>query len=276
MITRDHPLPVAQQCKVLQLARSTAYYQPRPVATEALALMRQMDALHLDFPFAGARMLRDLLRNMGHRVGRRRVARLMRLMGIQAVYRKPKTTQRHPAHPVYPYLLRGLRINRPNQVWATDITYIPMARGFVYLCAVIDWATRRVLSWRLSNTLTADFCIEAMQEAVACHGAPEIVNTDQGSQLTSLEFTELLQEHGIRISMDGRGAWKDNVMIERLWRSVKYDEVYLYAYDSVRAAQAGLDRYFQLYNQRRPHSALDGRTPDMAYFGQLSELPWAA
>jgi len=267
MIDRTHEVPVKRQCQLLSVARSTAYYKPKPISEDNLFLMRRIDELHLDFPFAGTRMLRDLLRQEERFVGRRRIGRLMRLMGIEALYRKPNTSKRHPSHPVYPYLLRGMVIDRPNQVWATDITYIPMARGFIYLCAVIDWATRRVMAWRLSNTLTADFCVEAMQEAITLYGKPEICNTDQGSQFTSLEFTDLLREHDIQISMDGKGCWRDNVMIERLWRSVKYDEVYLHAYDSVRAAHAGLDRYFKLYNQRRPHSSLDGRTPDEVYFG---------
>ena len=238
--------------------------------------MRRMDELHLDFPFAGSRMLRDLLRQEGYIVGRERISRLMRLMGIQAIYRKPKTSKRHPSHPVYPYLLRKMVIDRPNQVWATDITYIPMRRGFVYLCAVMDWASRRVLAWRLSNTLTTDFCVEAVQEAIDRHGVPEIFNTDQGSQFTSLEFTELLQENKIRISMDGRGAWRDNVFVERLWRSVKYDEVYLHAYNSVIEAKQGLDRYFKFYNQRRPHTAIDKKTPDEFYFENLPRQHCAA
>jgi len=238
--------------------------------------MRRMDELHLEFPFAGSRMLRDLLRQEGFAVGRERISRLMRLMGIQAIYHKPKTSNRHPSHPVYPYLLRKMVIDRPNQVWATDITYIPMRRGFVYLCAVMDWASRRVLAWKLSNTLTTDFCVEAVQEAIDRHGTPEIFNTDQGSQFTSLEFTGLLQEHKIKISMDGRGAWRDNVFIERLWRSVKYDEVYLHAYSSVMEARQGLDRYFRFYNQRRPHTALDKKTPDEFYFENLPRRHCAA
>jgi putative transposase len=276
MINRTHNVPVKRQCQMLGIARSTAYYQPRPESEENLHLMRRIDELHLDFPFAGTRMLRDLLRQENLFPGRRRIGRLMRLMGIEALYRKPKTSKRHPSHPVYPYLLRDMVIDQPNQVWALDITYIPMAKGFIYLCAVVDWATRRIMAWRLSNTLTADFCVEAMQEAIMRYGSPEICNTDQGSQFTSLEFTDLLREHGIKISMDGKGCWRDNVIIERLWRSIKYDEVYLHAYDSVRAAYAGLGRYVELYNRRRPHSALDGRTPDEVYFGSLPTLHHAA
>ncbi len=276
MIDRTHALSVVRQCQLLDLARATAYYQATPVSATELALMRRIDELHLDHPFAGARMLRNLLRRDGHAIGRRHVATLMRRMGIEAVYRKPRTSARHLAHPVYPYLLRNAEITRPNQVWAADITYIPMRRGFVYLCAVLDWASRRVLSWRLSNTLTTDFCLAAVQEAVARYGTPEIFNTDQGCQFTSLEFSGLLKEHGIRISMDGTGCWRDNVFVERLWRSVKYEEVYLHAYETISAAQQGLARYLAFYNQTRPHRALDGRTPDGVYFDNLPTRRTAA
>jgi putative transposase len=269
MINRTHALSVGRQCQILELSRSTAYYQPAPVSAADLVLMRQIDALHLEYPFAGARMLRDLLRHDGYMSGRRHVATLMRRMGIEAVYRKPRTSQRHPAHTVYPYLLRNAEITRPNHVWAADITYIPMQRGFVYLFAVLDWASRRVLAWRLSNTLTTDFCREAVQEALANYGTPEIFNTDQGGQFTSLEFTSLLKEHGIQISMDGTGCWRDNVFVERLWKSIKYEEVYLQAYETVSAAQQGLERYLTFYNQTRPHRALDGHTPDGVYFDNL-------
>jgi putative transposase len=258
------------------LSRSTAYYQPAPVSAADLVLMRQIDALHLEYPFAGARMLRDFLRNDGYMSGRRHVATLMRRMGIEAVYRKPRTSQRHPAHTVYPYLLRNAEITRPNHVWAADITYIPMPRGFVYLFVVLDWASRRVLAWRLSNTLTTDFCREAVQEALASYGTPEIFNTDQGCQFTSLEFTSLLKEHGIQISMDGTGCWRDNVFVERLWKSIKYEEVYLHAYETVSAAQQGLERYLTFYNQTRPHRALDGHTPDGVYFDNLPARRTAA
>ena len=266
MITRTHALPVIRQCQILALSRSTAYYQPTPVSGTELELRRRIDELHLDHPFAGARMLRDLLRQEGQAIGRRHVATLMRRMGLEALYRKPRTSHRHPAHPIYPYLLRDLTIRRPNHVWAADITYIPMARGFVYLFAVLDWASRRVLAWRLSNTLTTDFCLEAVQEAVGRYGTPEIFNTDQGSQFTSLEFTGLLKEHGIAISMDGTGCWRDNVFVERLWKSIKYEEVYLHAYDTVEAAHQGLERYLTFYNETRPHQALDGQTPDQGYY----------
>ncbi len=271
MIDRTHDLPVTRQCQILNLARSTAYYEPAPISLEDQALMRRIDELHLESPFAGGRMLRDVLRKEGHVIGRKRVRTLMRKMGIEALYQKPSTSPRQAAHPVFPYLLRDLTINQPNQVWATDITYIPMRRGFVYLAAVMDWATRKVLSWRVSNTLTTDFCLDAVCEAITRYGCPDIFNTDQGSQFTSSDFTGLLKKHNIRISMDGQGCWRDNVFVERLWRSVKYEEVYLYAYDSVSAAKASLERYFNFYNTRRPHQSLDGQTPDKMYFDNLPQ-----
>jgi putative transposase len=221
-------------------------------------------------------MLRDMLKREGHQIGRKHVATLMKKMGIEAVYKKPNTSRRHPAHPIYPYLLRNMEITRPNHVFAADITYIPMKRGFVYLFAVLDWASRRVLSWRLSNTLTTDFCIEAVQEAIHRYGAPEIFNTDQGSQFTSIEFTQLLKDNGIAISMDGKGCWRDNVFVERLWKSIKYEEVYLHAYETVSAAKSGIGRYLAFYNSRRPHSALDGSTPDEFYYRNLPALQEAA
>lgn len=245
------------------------YYQPVPVSAADLRLMRRLDELHLELPFAGSRMLRDLLAQDGHLIGRRHVVTLMRRMGIEALYRRANTSRRHPAHPVFPYLLRGLSIDRPNQVWAADITYIPMARGFVYLVAVLDWATRRVLSWRVSNSLSTDFCLEAVEDAIAKHGVPEVFNTDQGSQFSSSAFVGLLQQHGIRQSMDGKGCWRGNVIVERFWKSIKYEEVYLHAYDSVSAAKAGIERYVRFYNSRRPHKALDRRTPDTVYFNSL-------
>jgi putative transposase len=267
MIDRSHDLPVQRQAKVLTLARSTVYYKPRPVSAEDLALMRRLDELHLDYPFAGARMLRLLLQREGTRVGRRRIATVMKRMGIQALYRRPNSSKPEPGHKIYPYLLRGVKIERPNQVWATDLTYIPMARGFCYLVAVIDWFTRKVLAWRLSITMDAAFCIEALEEALARHGKPDIFNSDQGSQFTSQDFTKVLLDREIKISMDGKGAWRDNVFVERLWRSVKYEEVYLRAYDTVPHARASIARYLAFFNQQRPHSSLDGRTPDEAYFG---------
>jgi putative transposase len=275
MMNRSHTLPVTKQAKALGISRGSVYYRPKPVSEYDQGLMTRMDRLHMEWPFAGARMLRDLLRQEGLTVGRKHVATLMRRMGLEALYQKPKTTQRHPAHQVYPYLLRHLAITRVNHVWAMDVTYVPMAKGFVYLVAVVDWATRRVLAWRVSITMDVQFCLDAVEEAIERYGRPEIMNTDQGSQFTSHGFTGLLKTQGIRISMDGRGAWRDNVFVERLWRSVKYEEVYLYAYDSVAEARAGLARYFQFYNSRRPHSSLAGQTPDHVYF-QSQPQPRAA
>jgi putative transposase len=275
MIVPSHALPVVRQCQLLNLSRSSVYYTPQPVSAGDLALMRRIDELHLHHPFAGARMLRDLLGQEGFIVGRRHVGTLMQKLGIEALYRRPNTSRKHPQQPVFPYLLRGLEITRANHVWAMDITYIPMRKGFVYLAAVLDWATRRVLSWRLSNTLTTDFCLEAVEESLQRYGTPEIFNTDQGSQFTSSDFVELLRHHGIQQSMDGKGRWVDNVFVERLWKSVKYEEVYLHAYDSVAQAKHGLERYFRFYNQRRPHSSLDGQTPDQVYFNLLSFQPAA-
>ena len=276
MIDHKHALPLSRQAKALGMSRGSLYYTPRPVPAADLALMRRIDELHLDYPFAGSRMLQGLLRREGHTAGRRHVATLMKRMGIEALYRRPNTSKPEPGHKVYPYLLRGLAITRPNQVWAMDITYVPMARGFVYLAAVVDWFTRKVLSWRLSITLETAFCIEAVEEALARHGKPGIFNTDQGSQFTSADFTAVLTKAGIAISMDGKGAWRDNVFVERLWRSVKHEEVYLHAYDSVPQARAGLGRYIDFYNTRRPHSSLDGQTPDQAYFNALQPIPAAA
>lgn len=269
MIDRSHDLPLARQAQELGISRGSLYYQPRPVSAADLAVMRRVDELHLDFPFAGSRMLRDLLAGDGFQVGRLHVATLMKRMGIEAIYRKPNTSKPAPGHRIYPYLLRKLPVTRPNHVWAMDITYVPMARGFVYLAAVIDWFSRRVLSWRLSITMEAAFCIEALDEALARYGRPEIFNTDQGSQFTSHDFTSVLRRNDIAISMDGRGSWRDNVFIERLWRSIKYEEVYLKAYATVSEARASIGRYLNFYNGRRPHSSLDRRTPDQAYFTQL-------
>ena len=266
MIDRTHDLPLTSQALVLNISRRSLYYVPEPTSPADLALMRQMDVLHLEYPFAGSRMLRDLLAAEGSEVGRRHVTSLMRTMGIEAVYRRPNTSKPAVGHKIYPYLLRGLTIDRPNQVWATDITYIPMARGFVYLCAVMDWGTRRILAWRLSNTMEAEFCVETLEDALASHDRPGIFNTDQGSQFSGAAFTGVLIRNGIAISMDGKGAWRDNVFVERFWRSVKYEEVYLRAYEDVPQARASLGRYLTFYNTRRPHTALDRRTPDQAYF----------
>src|SRR5450755_4429930 len=272
MLDRSHDLPVARQALALGISRGSVYYLPRPVAASDLVVMRRIDELHLSFPFAGSRMLRDLLAGEGFAVGRLHVATLMKRMGIEALYRRPSTSKPAPGHKIYPYLLRKLAVTRPDQVWAMDITYIPMARGFVYLAAVVDWFSRRVLAWRVSITMEVAFCLEAAEEALARHGRPLVFNTDQGSQFTGQDFTGLLLDNAIAISMDGRGAWRDNVFVERLWRSVKYEEVYLRAYDSVGQARAALGRYLDFYNRKRPHSSLDARTPDHAYFEHLPQV----
>jgi putative transposase len=269
MIDRGHDLAITRQAEALNISRGSVYYLPRPVSAADLAIMRRLDELHLQFPFAGSRMLRGLLAGEGIKVGRRHVRTLMKRMGIEALYRRPRTTKPEPGHKIYPYLLRDMAITRPNHVWAMDITYIPMARGFVYLAAVLDWASRRVLSWRLSITMEAAFCVEALEEALAKYGKPEIFNTDQGSQFTGAAFTGVLAKNDIAISMDGKGAWRDNVFVERLWRSIKYEEVYLRAYDSVGEGRQSIGRYLDFYNGRRPHSSLDGMTPDQAYFAEL-------
>jgi putative transposase len=271
MISREHQLPVKRQAQLLDISRSSVYYQPRPVRPGTLALMRRIDELHLELPFAGSRMLRDLLRLEGTRAGRHRIRRLMRIMGIEALYRRKNTSIRHAEHPVYPYLLRNLTIDQPNQVWASDITFVPMARGFVYLVAIIDWATRKVLSWRLSNTLTSDFCVEALEEAIARYGTPGIFNTDQGSQFTSLAFTSVLKAHGVQISMDGKGCWRDNVFVERLWKTIKYEEVYLHAYCTVSEARLRLRKYIDFYNRRRPHKSIGQVPPDVRYYALLPQ-----
>ncbi|WP_168266316.1 IS3 family transposase [Rhizobium leguminosarum] len=276
MIDREHKLSVVRQAKLLGFSRGSVYYLPRPVSDGDLALMRRIDELHLDYPFAGSRMLQGLLRGEGLETGRLHVATLMKKMGIEAIYRRPNTSKPAPGHKIYPYLLRKLAVTRPNQVWAMDLTYIPMARGFVYLCAVVDWFSRRVLSWRLSITMEAAFCIEAVEEALARYGKPEIFNTDQGSQFTSIDFTAVLKKAEIAISMDGKGAWRDNVFVERLWRSIKYEEVYLHAYKTVSEACVGIGRYLTFYNGRRPHSSLDRQTPDQAYFNALTPMMVAA
>ena len=258
------------------MAKSTAYYRPVPVSERDLIIMRRMDEYHLEYPFAGSRTLRDWLNRDGFGVGRDHVRTLMRRMGSHAIYCKPRTSAPRPGHKIYPYLLRHPTIDKPNQAWAMDITTIPMKRGFIYLAAVIDWYSRKVLAWRLSNTMTTDFCIEAVEEAIDKYGPPEIFNTDQGSQFTSAEFTGLLKAHNIRTSMDGKGRWVDNVFIERVWRSVKYEEVYLHAYASVSEARAGLDKYFRFYNTFRTHQSLDRQTPDAVYFNHAADLRSAA
>lgn len=276
MIDRKHKLSVVRQASLLGISRGSVHYLPRPTPEADLVLMRRMDELDLDYPFAGSRMLQALLKRDGFEVGRLRVATLMRTTGIEAIYRRPNTSKPAPGHKVFPYLLRKVPMTASNQVWAMDITYVPMARGFVYLAAVVDWFSRRVLAWRLSISMDASFCIEAVEEALARHGRPAIFNTDQGSQFTSMAFTGVLKAAGIAISMDGRGAWRDNVFVERLWRTIKYEEVYLRAYASVSEARASLGRYLAFYNAARPHSSLDRQTPDEAYFNQQQPIPAAA
>lgn len=269
MIERGGGLSVARQCELLALPRSTFYYQPAVASAAELELMRRIDELHLAFPWMGSRSLRDQLNRAGIALCRDKVRRLMRKMGIHALYRRPRTTIPEPAHKVYPYLLGERHIERPDQVWCADVTYIPMARGFLYLVAVMDWHSRKVLAWRLSNTLTAAFCVEALQEALARFGKPDIFNTDQGSQFTSEAWTSLLKAAGVAISMDGKGRWMDNVFIERLWRTIKYEEVYLRAYDTVAEARAGIGRYLAFYNASRTHQALGRQTPDEVYYHGL-------
>lgn len=266
MVLREHAdLSLSRQCRILSISRSSIYYAPQGESPENLALMRRIDELFLRYPFYGSRQMARQVRRDGVRVGRHRVRRLMRLMGLEAIYRAPKTSVPHPEHRVYPYLLRGLAIERPDQVWCADITYIPVQRGFLYLVAIMDWATRHVLSWRLSNTLDAGFCIEALKEAMARYGKPEIFNTDQGSQFTSFEFTGLLKDAEVAISMDGRGRCLDNIFIERLWRSLKYEAVYLHELTDGFKAERVIAEWIGFYNGERPHSVLAGRTPAEAY-----------
>lgn len=276
MIDRKHKLSLTCQAQALGISRGSVYYHPRPVSVADLALMRRIDELHLDYPFAGSRMLKGLLVGERYKTGRLHVRTLMKRMGIEAIYRRPNTSKPAPGHKIYPYLLRNLSVIRPNQVWAMDITYIPMARGFVYLAAVVDWFTRRVLAWRLSITLEVDFCIEAVEEALARYGKPDIFNTDQGSQFTSIDFIKMLKDSDIAISMDGKGAWRDNVFVERLWRTIKYEEVYLHAYQDVPQARKAIGKYLTFYNSKRPHSSLDGQTPDQVYFNPPRPIPVAA
>ena len=261
VVDHRHPsLSIVRQCRLLDISRSGLYYQPKGISEDDLVHMKLIDRQYLATPFYGARKISACLKGHGHLVNRKRVRRLMRLMGLKAIYRRPRTSRAAPGHKIYPYLLSGMKITRPNQVWAADITYIPMARGFLYLVAIIDWYSRYVLSWRLSNTLDAGFCVEALEEALR-RGKPEIFNTDQGSQFTSEAFTGLLESHGVKISMDGKGSYNDNLFIERLWRTVKYEEVYLKAYQDGREARIGLGNYFSFYNTKRPHQALGYRTP---------------
>jgi len=276
MIDRKHQLAISRQAKLLEISRGSVYYRPKPVSEEDLALMRQIDELHLEHPFMGARMLRDQLSRMGFKVGRKHVSMLMKKMGIEALYRKPRTSKKHPEHAVYPYLLRGKVINRANQVWALDTTYIPMAQGYVYLTAVVDWASRKVLAAKIAITLEAVHAVEVLQDAFNRYDKPEIINTDQGSQFTAYEFVQAVKSRGCQISMDGRGAWRDNIFVERLWKTIKYERVYLYAYDSVSEARSSIMQYLAWYNQSRPHSKLDKMTPDEAYGMMLPAVNLAA
>ena len=276
MIDRDHELSITRQASLVGISRGAVYYLPRAVSEADLALMRRIDELHLEHPFMGARMLRDQLRREGSQVGRKHVGTLMRRMGIEALAPQPGTSKREPGHKVYPYLLRYLAITHSNQVWALDTTYIPMAKGYVYLIAVVDWASRKVLAAKITMTLEACHAVDVLQEAFNRHGTPEIVNTDQGSQFTAAEFVKAVEDRGCRLSMDGRGAWRDNVFVERLWKSVKYERVYLHAYDSVAEARTSIMQYLDWYNRARPHSQLEKRTPDEAYAVMLPTVKQAA
>jgi putative transposase len=265
-------LSITKQCKILELSRSGVYYTPVPVSNKDMELMRTIDRIHLELPCLGSRGMRNELRNEGRKTGRTHVRTLMRKMGIEALYKKPRLSMPHPEHKIYPYLLRGLDITKANEVWCSDITYIPMAKGFCYLTAIMDWASRKVLSFRLSNTLDVSFCIEALEEAILKYGTPDIFNTDQGSQFTSEAFTNILIDNNIRISMDGQGRWMDNVFIERLWKTVKYEEVYIKAYESITHAKGELKKFFDRYNKRRCHQGLDNRTPDEVYWSTLPKM----
>lgn len=269
MIKSNQKLSIVRQCKLLDIHRSGIYHQPKPISPVNLTLMREIDEIHINRPFLGVRRITDELCEAGQEINHKRVHRLMRIMGIAAIYPKPNTSKSNPAHKIYPYLLRNLDINRPNQVWATDVTYIPMPSGFVYLTVIMDWYSRKVLSWRLSNSMDSQFCIDALEEAIYRYGTPEIFNSDQGSQFTSDAFTKVLKDHHIRISMDGRGAWRDNVFVERLWRSVKYEEVYLNAYDTIAEAKRGIGNWIEYYNHARKHQTL-GTTPELMYAGSAS------
>jgi len=276
MIDRTHELSVSRQCQLLEIGRSSYYYQAVPVSQADVDLMRLIDEIHLKYPFYGSRKIREELKDRGFKVGRGHVRTLMWKMGIEALYQKPRLSEPHPGHKIYPYLLRNMEITQANEVWVADICYLPMAKGFCYLVAVMDWASRKVLSWRLSNTLDPSFCTEALEEALKNYGTPEIFNTDQGSQFTSEAFTGILSARGIRISMDGKGRWMDNVFIERLWKNVKYEEVYLKGYRSIAEARRELEIYFEFYNRRRWHQGLDNRTPDVVYWASRQRSQVAA
>lgn len=267
----QHPkLSISAKCRLLSISRASVYYEARPIPPDDLAILREIDQYFLDNPCLGSRKMTALLRRSGHVINRKKVQRLMRQLGIQAIYAKPNTSQPHPKHPIYPYLLKGLEINRSNQVWCADITYIPMQKGFLYLVAIMDWYSRKVLAWRLSNSMDADFCVEALQEALRRHGRPDIFNTDQGSQFTSTAFTSVLQDAGVQISMDGRGRYLDNIFIERLWRTVKHECIYLHAPPTGRELRDLLQRWFAYYNHNRLHQALDYQTPNEFYLASLA------
>ena len=272
MIDMEHKLPITKQCKILELSRSSIYYEPAPVSDKDRELIRLIDEIHLEEPYLGSRRIKIILKRKGYKVGRTHVSTLMRKMGIETIYKKPRLSKPHPGHKVYPYLLRGFKITEANSVWCSDITYIPMARGFCYLVAIMDWASRKILSWRLSNTLDVSFCIEAIEEAILKYGRPNIFNTDQGSQFTSDDFTDILKNNNIHISMDGKGRWRDNIFIERLWKTVKYEEVYIKAYESISHAKKELKKFFERYNTWRPHQGLAERTPDEVYYGTLPKI----
>ena len=269
MIDKEHPLPITEQCKILQISRSSLYYDPVLLRDKDRELIRLIDEIHLEDPCLGSRGMKSALKISGHKVGRIHVRTLMRKMGIEAIYKKPRLSKPHPGHKIYPYLLRGLDITEANSVWCSDITYIPMAKGFCYLVAVMDWASRKVLSWRLSNTLDGSFCIQALEEAIHKYGKPEIFNTDQGSQFTSLEFTSILTDNNIKISIDGRNRWMDNIFVERFWKTFKYQEVYLKTYKSISHAKKDLTRFIDRYNAWRPHQGLNDRTPNEVYYKTL-------
>lgn len=275
MIDRGHALSISRQAQLVGISRGSIYYQPKPVNTVDLELMCHIDELHLEHPFMGARMLRDQLNRKGFVVGRKHISTLMKRMGIEALYKKPNTSKKHPGHKVYPYLLRDLSIDEANQVWALDTTYIPMAKGFAYLTAVVDWASRKVLASKVVITLESCHAVDVLQEAFTHHGRPEIVNTDQGSQFTAEEFVQAVKDNDCKLSMDGRGAWRDNVIVERLWKSVKYERVYLYAYDSVSEARKSIMEYMDWYNQFRPHSSLGRKTQEEAYVEMLPVIEMA-
>jgi putative transposase len=267
LVEPENPgLSITKQCELLQISRSSWYYEALGESELNLTLMRLIDGQFLETPYYGARQMARYLRRQGYQVNRKRVRRLMQKMGLMAIYQKPTTSKPHPEHEIFPYLLRGVDIQSPNQVWCSDVTYIPMQKGFLYLIAVMDWHSRKVLSWRLSNTLGADFCVEALKEALDKYGKPGIFNTDQGNQFTSFSFTQVLKDAEVKISMDSKGRWMDNIMIERLWRSLKYECIYLHAFETGSEAREGIDKWIRRYNEQRPHSSLDDRTPHEAYW----------